>query len=40
MGTGMVLAVDETDADEVVKFFNENGEKAYLLELSQINQVQ
>ena len=29
MGTGMVLAVDETVADDVVKFFNENGEKAY-----------
>ena len=31
MGTGMVLAVDETVADEVVKFFNENGEKAYTI---------
>ena len=29
MGIGMVLAVDEKVADDVVKFFNENGEKAY-----------
>jgi phosphoribosylformylglycinamidine cyclo-ligase len=29
MGTGMVLAVDETVAADLVKFFNEIGEKAY-----------
>jgi phosphoribosylformylglycinamidine cyclo-ligase len=29
MGTGMVLAVDEKDAESVIAFFNEIGEKAY-----------
>ncbi|WP_338471582.1 phosphoribosylformylglycinamidine cyclo-ligase [Niallia sp. XMNu-256] len=29
MGTGMVLAVREEEASDVIKFFNENGEKAY-----------
>ncbi|GAA0345078.1 phosphoribosylformylglycinamidine cyclo-ligase [Bacillus carboniphilus] len=29
MGTGMVLAVDRTIADEVTEFFNKLGEKAY-----------
>lgn len=31
MGTGMVMAVDEEIADEVIGFFNSLGEKAYLL---------
>ncbi|KAA9024353.1 phosphoribosylformylglycinamidine cyclo-ligase [Niallia endozanthoxylica] len=29
MGTGMVIAVDEKDAADVVEFFNQAGEKAY-----------
>lgn len=29
MGTGMVIAVDEKDASDVVEFFNQAGEKAY-----------
>jgi len=29
MGTGMVIAVDEKDAEDVVEFFNQAGEKAY-----------
>ncbi|MFE8701308.1 phosphoribosylformylglycinamidine cyclo-ligase [Cytobacillus sp. FJAT-54145] len=29
MGTGMVVAVDESIAQEVIHYFNENGEKAY-----------
>lgn len=31
MGTGMVVAVDESTASEAVRFFNEIGEKAYVM---------